>query len=320
MRIEFVPGLGNTPARVNRKTGTIFLNSDTWNNYTDFEKKLIILHEQAHYLLQTKNEQEADAYAVQQFIGSEFESLKKSLQSFYSTLDMSNPAHRDRYKAVLRRIIQTDYYKFGNYKLQKILYKMYEAELKQITIDFLKSKGVKDINELSQAQKDALMTEFFKLPEVISLLSEELKAEVSNYSDFPGIGLAISGAVSAGKALIGSAVGKKVTGWIGDKIGGLFGNKDKAKKEAEKSVEKAGNKILGGSQATQSPQQDTSQIQMLQMQMQAQAGQDAQIAKQAEEARIKAEQEKKKKTMLYIGIGVGVIVLAVVLFVVLRKK
>jgi len=316
MRIEFVHGLGRTPARVNRRTGTIFLNSETWDNYTEFEKKLIILHEKAHYLLQTTNEQEADAYAVEQFIGSEFESLKKSLQSFYSTLDMSNPAHRDRYKAVLRRIIQTDYYKFGNYKLLKILYRMYEQELQEILIAFLNSKGIKSLEGLSQTKKDALMTEFMQTPQVVNLLAEELKAEASNYSDFPGIGLLVTGAIQGGKALLQSGVGKKVTGWVGDKIGGIFGNKDKAKKEAEKSVEKAGNVLIGGSSASQAPRQDIAQLQMIQ------------AAQEAESARIKAEEdkkiaaEKKKKTTMWIAIGGGgaVVLIAVVLFVVLRKK
>jgi len=104
---------------------------------------------------------------------------------------------------------------------------MYEVELKQITIDFLKSKGVKDINELSQAKKDALMTEFFQLPQVINLLAYEVQSEVSFYSDFSGFK-------------------GKVQSKTGQAIGGVFSNVDKAMEAADKATTEAGKMLIGG--------------------------------------------------------------------------
>ena len=217
-QIKMVPGLGRTPARVNRLTGTIFLNSDIWNSYSDFEQKLIILHEKGHYQLQTKDESEADKYALENFVKTEFQSLKKALNSFYYTLNMQIPEHRTRYSKIVLMILEIDVFRFGNKKLIKILNKMYQDEINKLLIAFLASKGIKNIEELSNQEKESIQLEFINQPQVIEIMAkmsetsdydgeEYDEEEISNFSLIPGMGL-IKGAVKTGVRLIGSGIMK----------------------------------------------------------------------------------------------------------------
>ncbi len=103
---------------------------------------------------------------------------------------------------------------------------MYEQELQEILIAFLNSKGIKSLEGLSQTKKDALMTEFMQTPQVVNLLAHEIQAEVSFYSDF-------------------SSFKGKVQSKIGNTIGGVFGNVDKANKAADKSTTEAGKMLIG---------------------------------------------------------------------------
>lgn len=331
MQIKFSSAIGNTPARVNRMTGEILLNADTWSDYTPYEQRLILLHEQGHFLLKTTNEQEADAYALKNYLLTEIESLKKALSSFYNTLDMRNPAHVARYNQAAKIIVETDY-ELGNHKLIKILKQMYDNELKQLITGYITKKGYSSIAELQaqpQATRDKLMTEFYALPEVVALIASQLKAE-SSYSEFAGIGAAFSGGINAIKTLIKSPAADKIITWAKDNIGEVFkGDKDIAQNSAAQTAQVAGQMLIGGNANTQTPQQDNS-AQIAQMQAQAAAQAEierakAEVAAKAEEARLKAEgekkiaAEKKKKTTMFIGIGAAIVVIAVVLIVVLKK-
>ncbi len=185
-KIIIVPDLGSTPARVHRPSGTIYLNGRIFSNYADYEQKLIILHEQGHYELQTRDEVEADAYALEKFTGSELYSLKKALYSFYNTLDMKNPNHIRRYNEILLKVLQIDYYKYGNYKIGSILKIMTDTQLMDILTAFYVNKGIQNPADLDDEQKNSLLLEFGLLPEVQNLMQNQILIETgqSDYSDF----------------------------------------------------------------------------------------------------------------------------------------
>lgn len=54
-------------AKVNRNTGTLFLNSTIWTGLPDDQREFVLLHEKGHLLLQTTSEFEANKFAVKNF-------------------------------------------------------------------------------------------------------------------------------------------------------------------------------------------------------------------------------------------------------------
>lgn len=75
--------LQNCPAEIDMISGVVSINKDVWDNYDDFEKKFIILHELGHYNLQTDDESQADRYALERVYRTASKSLKRSLQTLY---------------------------------------------------------------------------------------------------------------------------------------------------------------------------------------------------------------------------------------------
>ena len=54
-------------AKVNRKTGTLYLSTEIWNQLPESEKNYVLLHEQGHLKLQTNDEFAANGYAISHF-------------------------------------------------------------------------------------------------------------------------------------------------------------------------------------------------------------------------------------------------------------
>ena len=54
-------------AKVNRKTGVLYLNSSIWNQLPKAEQDFVLFHEEGHLQLQTSDEFKANAYAINKF-------------------------------------------------------------------------------------------------------------------------------------------------------------------------------------------------------------------------------------------------------------
>ena len=66
----------SSPACVNILTGTITVNTLVWYLYSPFEQRVILLHEECHYLTgDTTNEIKCDEYAFKRVAGTEPNSL-----------------------------------------------------------------------------------------------------------------------------------------------------------------------------------------------------------------------------------------------------
>ncbi|HAN77694.1 MAG TPA: hypothetical protein DCQ31_07935 [Bacteroidales bacterium] len=121
MNIVYVPDLGETPAKVFRPTGTIFINNRIWHTIDKQVQKVILAHEEGHYKLQTADEFKADRYAFEKYALSEPGSLKALHRAITQHLDITNDeSHRQRAKAQIIRILETDA-KNGNQKAKFIL-------------------------------------------------------------------------------------------------------------------------------------------------------------------------------------------------------
>ena len=90
MQVIEVPTLkGNTPARVNRKTGTIFLNMSIFKDLPDIYKKFILYHEECHFIFQTQDEEMCDEYAMHKLLRAG-EKPKKIVDVLIKTLSDNN--------------------------------------------------------------------------------------------------------------------------------------------------------------------------------------------------------------------------------------
>lgn len=127
--MRYVDGLSilNSPAAVDMETGEILINQDIWDKFTDYEKKLILLHEQGHYQQQTDSEEQADKYALKEVAGSCERSLKKAI----ITLEKIGVPEK-RIRTLYEECLKIDYLKNGNKQAKKELdmlqKKQYKAE------------------------------------------------------------------------------------------------------------------------------------------------------------------------------------------------
>lgn len=113
--IQVVRGIGETPARVSRKSGLLQLNADKWDDIKDQHKPFICLHEEGHVALNTSHEPSADAYAFNQFL-AKGGNRKDAVQALTDNLKDSNPGHRQRAFLLLQRALMHQYKTTGDKK------------------------------------------------------------------------------------------------------------------------------------------------------------------------------------------------------------
>ena len=111
--IFLVDDLGNTPARVNRRTGELYINLKKWKDLTPDARFFVLLHEAGHVDQDTRNEILADNYAFYAYARAG-KPLSKSIQALTRLLTFNNPQHYDRVKAQIDRAFAYDYHVNGN--------------------------------------------------------------------------------------------------------------------------------------------------------------------------------------------------------------
>lgn len=60
--------LKGSPAMVNINTGEVFINKDKWQYFNEYEKAIILLHEEGHFRNKSVDEIKADCYAVDKYL------------------------------------------------------------------------------------------------------------------------------------------------------------------------------------------------------------------------------------------------------------
>lgn len=68
MIYRYGKNMGNNPAQVNIETGVVLINKRLWAKLTDYEKAIILLHEEGHYANKSLDEIKADCYAISQYL------------------------------------------------------------------------------------------------------------------------------------------------------------------------------------------------------------------------------------------------------------
>jgi len=108
-----VEDLGTTPARVNRKTGELYINMKKWATMTPEARLFVLLHEAGHVDQDTRSEFMADNYAFYAY-AREGKPLSKAVTALTRLLSFDNPQHYDRLRAQMHRVFAYDYKVNGN--------------------------------------------------------------------------------------------------------------------------------------------------------------------------------------------------------------
>jgi hypothetical protein len=121
--VHFVESLGNSPAMVNRKTGEAYFSLEFWNILPKEHRLFVLLHELAHYSLNTSDEIKADALAFKLYSDMGY-SLTQSVRALTKILSFKNPEHWQRVYMQLERAAKFDVMRNGNNKAIKVLNKL----------------------------------------------------------------------------------------------------------------------------------------------------------------------------------------------------
>lgn len=177
---------GKSPAKINRRTGTLYINRNVYFKLPKTTRLFVLWHELGHYKLNTKNECLADQYAFNNFAGSQKESLK-GINNAMALLKDSK--RRDK---TITNLLLFDYVKHKNNEALKLLTKMKienifpkenEELLWSLLIQFLKERGIKNVTSLPLGIRETLLYEFFAEPSVLHLIgrtAEDLANPISS--------------------------------------------------------------------------------------------------------------------------------------------
>ena len=98
----------DTPAAVDKESGTLFLNPKLWFKLTRFQQRFVKLHEIGHYVLDTDSEEMADAYAFDHLVGTEPRSMKQCIETLETILDPNRTGHKIRINMLYQRALEWD--------------------------------------------------------------------------------------------------------------------------------------------------------------------------------------------------------------------
>jgi len=105
--------VGKSPAIIEEYIGKnkaiIYTNNDIFPKLTKFQQEFVIWHEKGHYFLDTDSEIQADSFAFNKLVGTQYESLDKSIGAIYEVLPVMNESRPERLKAMLERVLKWDY-------------------------------------------------------------------------------------------------------------------------------------------------------------------------------------------------------------------
>ena len=107
-KITWVPRVPKgTPARVDHYTGEMFLSQKALKGMPADYIYIVMLHEEGHIVIPTRDEDEADAYSFKRYteLGFNIEDTVKALKAL---LNNNNPAHHHR---IMDQIARYEKYK-----------------------------------------------------------------------------------------------------------------------------------------------------------------------------------------------------------------
>ena len=107
-----------TPARYYFDNQTIFINLPYWAKLTEDEKFFVLLHETGHAELNSKDEVEADQFALENYLANGGK-LTEALYSLTDNLNTKNPLSKKRIKTQFKSLVNYDINHNNNQLLKK---------------------------------------------------------------------------------------------------------------------------------------------------------------------------------------------------------
>lgn len=111
-----VPKIDGTPARCDHHNGIIYISKAHFDNLEPIHKDFILAHEEGHLVLNTKNEEVADDYAMNKLLKLGYP-LSKILGSLTKVLHYDKSHHYGRTKKIFDKLFIYDYIVNNNKKL-----------------------------------------------------------------------------------------------------------------------------------------------------------------------------------------------------------
>jgi hypothetical protein len=113
VKIIEVETLGGGIAKVNIGTGVITIARDRYYQFPEDIQRIVLLHEMAHYVLQTDDEIAADRWACREFI-KEGRSPQMAVFALTKILPFTTPEHFERLYYQIDRVRHYDFHYNGN--------------------------------------------------------------------------------------------------------------------------------------------------------------------------------------------------------------
>lgn len=115
MIYKYGKNMGNNPATVNIETGVVYINKPLWNKLSDYEKAIILLHEEGHYANKSLDEIKADCYAISQYLkDGDTPTKRQQLKKTIFGVVPNDEENIQRKIAFVRNLLQYDSTANGN--------------------------------------------------------------------------------------------------------------------------------------------------------------------------------------------------------------
>jgi hypothetical protein len=102
-----VPYIEGTPARADHRNGIVYISKKHFEGMDPVYKDFIIAHEEGHLVLNTKNEEQADEYAMKKLLKQGYP-LSKILGSLTQVLQYDKMGHYGRTNAIFNKLFLYD--------------------------------------------------------------------------------------------------------------------------------------------------------------------------------------------------------------------
>lgn len=115
MIYKYGKNMGSNPATVNIETGVVYINKPLWNKLSDYEKAIILLHEEGHYANKSLDEIKADCYAISQYLkDGDTPTKRQQLKKTIFGVVPNDEENIQRKIAFVRNLLQYDSTANGN--------------------------------------------------------------------------------------------------------------------------------------------------------------------------------------------------------------
>jgi hypothetical protein len=216
--VSYVGNIGTTPARVNRVTGALYINTEVFNKLPVEHQTFVLLHEEGHVVLNSTDEYAVDSYAFDKYVQLGY-SLKQAVMALTSVLNNNVESHRLRADYQLQRAKQFDFERNKNNKTYQKNYDTYNPKNYKNMSDF-NSELVDFKSKAERKEKRAVKQDYRKEKKTVKIETKRgaieqkrllaMQGKTKGGAFTQGIGAGIQRAENLGVVAASIASGTKI--------------------------------------------------------------------------------------------------------------